>query len=149
MGVPFKLTDEDLKRTRLRVRAGEHQTHLADEFCVDRKTIRRRLDALEHAEAERAEQVAEKRLRRQAARDKREWVGRASEVAQASGNSSQEIKRLSDPHSACLDRQKSLSGRALSEAAELVHRRRPDGSSRRLVERADVEARLDEGRLLD
>jgi hypothetical protein len=48
-----------------------------------------------------------------------------------------------------LDRPKNLSGRALSEAAGLVRLRLPDGSSRRDVERADVEARLDEGWLLD
>ena len=156
MAPPFKLTDEDVKHIRRRVRAGEHQTDLADEFGVDRKTIRRRLDALEHAEAEQAEQVAEKRLRRQAAREKRKLVEREHhravpviEAAQSNGHSSQERKRLPDPNLAWLDRPKNLSGRALSEATGLVRLRLPDGSSRRYVERADVEARLDEGWLLD
>ena len=156
MAPPFKLTDEDVKRIRRRVLAGEHQTDLADEYGVDRKTIRRRLDALEHAEAERAEQVAERRLHRQAAGEKRKLVERehhgavpSIEVAQSNGHASQERKRVSDGNSAWLDRPKNLSGRALSEAAGLVRLRLPDGSSRRYVERADVEARLDEGWLLD
>lgn len=156
MAPPFKLTDEDLKRIRRRVRAGERQTDLADEFGVDRKTIRRRLDALEHAEAERAEQVAENRLRRQAAREKRKLVERehhgavpSNEVAQSNGRSSRKRKRVADPYLDWLDKPKNLSGRALSEAAGLVRFRLPDGSSRRYFERADVEARLDEGWLLD
>jgi hypothetical protein len=58
------LTDTDVKRIRRRTRAGEHQTELALEFGVNRKTIRRRLDELEGAEPERAESIVEKRLRR-------------------------------------------------------------------------------------
>jgi hypothetical protein len=157
MAPPFKLTDEDLKRIRRRVRAGGHQTDLADEFGVDRKTIRRRLDALKHAEAERAERVAENRLRRQAAREKRKLGERehhagvvpSIEVAQSSGRSSQKRKRVSDPYLEWFDRPKNLSGRALSEAAGLVRLRPRDGSSRRYVERTDVEARLDKSWLLD
>jgi hypothetical protein len=156
MAPPFKLTDEDLKRIRRRVRAGEHQTDLADEFGVDRKTIRRRLDALEHAEAARAEQVAETRIRRQAAHEKRKLLGRerggagpSTSVAQANGRSSRKRKRVADPYLDWLDKRKNLSRRALSEASGLVRLRLPDGSGRRYVERPDVEARLDEGWLLD
>jgi DeoR/GlpR family transcriptional regulator of sugar metabolism len=104
MAPPFKLTDEDIKRIRRRVRAGEHITDLADEYGVDRKTIRRRLDALEHAEAERAMQIAEKRLRRQAAREKRKLVERehhagvvpSIEAVQSRNRSSQKRKRVSE-----------------------------------------------------
>jgi predicted ArsR family transcriptional regulator len=64
----LKLTDEDVKRIRRRVRAGERQTDLADKFGVNRKTIRRRLDALERVASERAQRIAAKRLRIQAAR---------------------------------------------------------------------------------
>jgi hypothetical protein len=156
MAPPFKLTDEVVKNIRRRVRAGEHRTDLADEFGVDRKTIWRRLDALDHAEAQRAEQVAEKRLRRQATREKRKLVERehhgavpSIEVAESNGRSSQKRNRVSDVNLAWLDRPKTLSGRAFSEAAGLVRVRLPDGSSRRYVERAEVEARLDEGWLLD
>jgi len=157
MGARLKLTDRDVKRIRRRVRAGEHITDLAEEYGVDRKTIRRRLDALEHAEAERAERVAQKRLLQQAAREKRKLVERehhagvvpSIEMAHSSGRSSRKRKRVSDPHVAWLDRPKNLSGSALSEAAGLVRLRLPDGSSRRWVERADVEALLDEGWLLD
>ena len=64
-----KLTDEQVKKIRRRVRAGARLTDLAAEYEVNRKTIRRRLDALELAEAERARRTAasraeEKRLKR-------------------------------------------------------------------------------------
>lgn len=71
-----KLTNSEVKRIRRRVRAGEHQTDLADEFGVNRKTIRRRLNALESVETERAERIAERRLRRQAEREKRKLLER-------------------------------------------------------------------------
>jgi len=76
VAAPAKLTDADVKRIRRRVRAGEQQTQLADQYGVDRKTIRRRLDALERAETERAQRIAENRLRRQAAREKRKLLER-------------------------------------------------------------------------
>ena len=78
MGVaaPAKLTDKDVKKIRRRVRKGERQTDLANEFGVNRKTIRRRLDALESAETERAERIAEKRMRRQVEREKRKLFER-------------------------------------------------------------------------
>ncbi len=45
MAVPAKakLSEEQVKKIRRRVRAGEHQTELAAEYGVDRKTIRRAL----------------------------------------------------------------------------------------------------------
>jgi hypothetical protein len=51
MAVPAKakLSEEQVKKIRRRVRAGEHQTELAAEYGVDRKTIRRRLDAADQA----------------------------------------------------------------------------------------------------
>ena len=156
MAPPLKLTDEDLKRIRRRVHAGEHQTELADEFGVNRKTIRRRLRALEQAEAARAVQVAEKRIRSQAAREKRKLAARerggtvaSIRVAKANSGSSEKRKRIEDPYLDWLDRRKNLSRRALSEAAGLVRLRLPDGSGRRYVERVDVEALLEEGWLLD
>jgi hypothetical protein len=64
-----KLTDEQVKKIRRRVRAGERITDLTVEYDVNRKTIRRRLDALELADAERAgrtaaRRAAEKRMKR-------------------------------------------------------------------------------------
>jgi DNA-binding transcriptional MocR family regulator len=56
-----KLSEEQVKKIRRRVRAGELIIDLAAEYGVDRKTIRRRLDALERAERERAQQRAAKR----------------------------------------------------------------------------------------
>ena len=53
-----KLTDEHVKKIRRRVRAGEQISDLAREYDVNRKTIRRRLDALELADAERAGRTA-------------------------------------------------------------------------------------------
>jgi len=152
-----KLTDADVKRIRRRVRAGEEQTTLAREFGVNRKTIRRRLDELERAETERAERIAEKRLRRQAAREKRKLFERARD---AGVSPRIELSRSSNPRSSqrtpvrnayfdWLDRPKNLSGRALSEAMGFVRVCLPDGSIRQAVEREDVEALLDAGWLLD
>jgi hypothetical protein len=56
-----KLSEEQVKEIRRRVRAGERITDLAVEYGVDRKTIRRRLDALERAERKRAQERAAKR----------------------------------------------------------------------------------------
>jgi hypothetical protein len=155
VAAPAKLTDSDVKRIRRRVSAGEHQTDLAEEFDVNRKTIRRRLDELESAETERAERIAEKRLRRQAAREKRKLLERERD---AGVSPSIEVSRSSPsrqrtPARAALfewlDRPKNLSGRALSEANGFVRVRLPDGSIRKGVEREEVEALLDTGWLLD
>jgi len=48
-----KLTDADLKKMRRRLRAGARRDELAAAYGVNRKTIQRRLKALELAEAER------------------------------------------------------------------------------------------------
>jgi hypothetical protein len=56
-----KLSEEQVKKIRRRVRAGARLTDLAAEYDVNRKTIRRRLDALERAEGERAQQRAARR----------------------------------------------------------------------------------------
>jgi hypothetical protein len=56
-----KLTGEQVKRIRRRVRAGERITDLVVEYDVNRRTIRRRLDALELADAERARRTAARR----------------------------------------------------------------------------------------
>lgn len=159
MPAKLKLTDEQIKKIRRRVRAGEPQTDLADEFGVNRKTIRRRLDELERAETERTARIAEKRLRRQAVREKRKLLQRESNARVSSpdepGSSissdrpSQHRAPVRDPYFDWLDRPKSLSGRALAEASGLVRIRMPDASIRKAVERNDVEAFLDEGWLLD
>ena len=80
VAAPAKLTDADVKQIRRRVRRGEHQTVLAAEYGVNRKTIRRRLDALDDAEREQAERTAKKRLHRQAAREKRKLLERQRAV---------------------------------------------------------------------
>ena len=64
-----KLTEEQVKKLRRRVRAGARLTDLAVEYGVNRKTLRRRLDALELADGERAGRTAarraeEKRMKR-------------------------------------------------------------------------------------
>jgi len=43
---PQKLSHDDVKQIRRRVRRGERITDLAAEYGVDRKTVRRRLDQL-------------------------------------------------------------------------------------------------------
>lgn len=156
MAAPAKLTEADVKRIRRRVLAGEHQTVLADEFGVSRKTIRRRLDALELAATERAERIAERRLRRQVARERRKLLNREQssslpspiEHPTPSARPGQRA-RVPDPYSEWLDRRKNLSGRALADARGLVRVRNSDDTRRVWVERADVDALLDDGWLLD
>ena len=151
-----KLTNSDVKRIRRRVRAGECQTDLADEFGVNRKTIRRRLDELERQEKERAERIAEKRLRRQAAREKRKLFEREHtargvtlEPHKSSGRSPQKRTPIPNPFFEWLDRRKNLSGRAAAEARGLVRVRKPERADRRWVDRSVVEALLDEGWVID
>lgn len=145
-----------MKRIRRRVRAGEHQIDIAEEFGVNRKTIARRLEALQRAETERAERIAETRLRRQAAGEKRKLLERERdagaspiEPSRSSGGLSQRRTSVPNPHHEWLARRKNLSGHALSEASALVSVRRPDGSIRKWVEREEVEGLLDAGWLLD
>ena len=156
MAARRKLSDADVKRIRRRVRAGEYQTEIAPEYGVDRKTIGRRLGALERAESERAERLAEKRHRRQAAREKRKLLQRereagapAVEPSRSSGRPPQQRTSVRNPKHEWLARRKNLSGHALSEASGLVRVRLPDGSIRKWVERETVEAVLDAGWLLD
>jgi hypothetical protein len=156
VAAPAKLSEADVKRIRRRVQAGEHQTDLAVEFGVNRKTLRRRLDALEAFERERAARIADKRLRRQAAGEKRKLFERQRDAAglaaserSSNGPRAQTRRRVRNPYFDWLDRPKNLSARALSEAHGLVRVRLPDGSVRRWVEAEDVEAFLDDGWLLD
>jgi hypothetical protein len=163
VAAPLKLTDEDIKWIRRRVRKGEHQSDLARQFGVNRKTIRRRLDTLERAETDKAERLAEERLRRQAAREKRKLyererdsvVGHPVEPGATRGSASQRRtpatrrKRAPNPYYDWLDRPKNLSGRAASEARGLVRLRSPDGIIRKAAEREAVEALLEAGWVLD
>ena len=151
-----KLSEADVKRIRRRVRAGEHQIDIAPEFGVNRKTIGRRLEALQRAETERAQRLAEKRLRRQAAREKRKLLERERdagapplEPSRSTGGLSQQRMSVRDPEHEWLARRKNLSGHAFSEAKGLVRVRLPDRSNVKWVERADVAALLDVGWLLD
>lgn len=63
MTVPAKakLSEEQVRKIRRRVRTGERLTEIAAEYGVDRKTLRRRLDAADQAERERAQQRAARR----------------------------------------------------------------------------------------
>jgi hypothetical protein len=156
VAAPAKLTEADVKRIRQRVRTGEHQTALADEFGVSRKTIRRRLDALELAETEQAERIAKRRLRRQAAREKRKLLDSEQSSSLPSPIEHRTLStrpgrraRVPDPYFEWLDRRKNLSGRALADARGLVRVRNFDDTRRVWVERADVDALLDDGWLLD
>jgi hypothetical protein len=53
-----KLSEAQVKKIRRRLRAGARLSALAEQEGVNRKTVRRRLDALELAEAERARGTA-------------------------------------------------------------------------------------------
>jgi DNA-binding XRE family transcriptional regulator len=157
VAAPSKLTHADVKLIRRRVRAGEHQTDLAEEFGVDRKTIRRRLDELEKAEAEWAERVAANRLRRQAAREKRKLLEREQGAGvfpsiEIRGSSRPTVQRrtpIANPYYEWLDRRKNLTGRAAAEARGHVRVRNADSTVRKWVERSEVEALLETGWLLD
>ena len=81
VAAPAKLTDAAVKQIRRRMGKGEYQTDLAKEFGVNRKTIRRRVDALERAQAELDARRADNRVRRQAAREKRKLLEREREGA--------------------------------------------------------------------
>lgn len=145
-----KLSADDIERIRRRVQAGEHQTDLAREFGVDRKTVRRRLDALERSEIERGARLAAKRVRRQAAREKRKLLERESDSApliKQTQSSERATKRRAefDPFLEWLDTPKNLSGQAHAEASGLVRLCSPDNTRRRWVERSDVERLFDDG----
>jgi hypothetical protein len=148
---PLKLSDQDVRRIRRRVDAGEQLTALAQKFGVDRKTIRRRLDALAAAEDERTERVAMKRLRTHAARETRRLSARnATLVSSERGESQSGAVGATrgyprDPFEEWLAAPKNLSGRAAAEARGLVRVSSPDGTRRVWRERSEVEALLREG----
>jgi hypothetical protein len=152
-----KLSQEQVKQIRRRFRAGEHLTELAIEYGVNRKTLRRRLDALELAEAEREARIAAKRLRRQAERERRTLRERERAAAPASIRSDRETgvrigergraRRLS-PYEQWLETPKNLSGRAFAEARGLVRVRNPEGTVCGWRERAEIDALLEAGWLL-
>jgi hypothetical protein len=152
-----KLFDREVKRIRRRIHAGEHLTDLAREFGVNRKTIRRRLDALQRAETESAERRAATQIRRQAThekaklleREKHSWPAASVDQNERSERVGRQ-RRESDPYLEWLDTPKNLSGRARAEATGLVRVHSSDNTRRVWVERSEVEALLDGGwRLAD
>jgi hypothetical protein len=154
MAAPLKLTDADVKRIRRRVRRGEQLTALAAEYGVNRKTIRRRLDALDKSEREQAERTARKRLQRQAAREKRKLLERPRAVARSPVEDSEPRNprglgsmRPRNYYFDWLDTRKNLSGRAPAEAKGLVRLAR--GRERRWVERSDADWYFDDGWVLE
>jgi hypothetical protein len=148
-----KLTDQQVKQIRRRVDAGERQTDLAEEFGVNRKTIRRRLDALEQVETERAEITAARQARRLAEREQQ----KLRELESGAEPSRQDGRRRRDGPRApqrvgkegsyvdWLDSRKNLSGRARIEARGLVRVTNPDGTVTHWRERAEIEALLEKG----
>jgi hypothetical protein len=64
MSARKKLSEAEVKKIRRRLRAGAHLGALAEQAGVNRKTVRRRLDALELAEAERARSKAARQANR-------------------------------------------------------------------------------------
>ena len=149
---PRKLSDADVAKIRRRVKRGEQLSALAEEFGVNRKTIRRRVDAVEFAEREKAERLASNRIRRQSARELRKLKQRGPQRAASSvRGSGREIRRksMNSAYYDWLDTPKNLGGRAYAEASGLIKLRTADGKNRRWVERPDAERLLQEGWLLD
>ena len=124
MAPALKLSDGDVRQLRRRIDAGESQTALAQEFGVDRKTIRRRVDLLCAAETAKAERLASKRLRRHSTREKLRLLERDASYASAvpvERREYTEVKpRMTDPFFEWLDTQTNLLGRAFAEAGGLV-----------------------------
>ena len=128
-------------------------TALALAHKVDRKTLRRRLDALAHAEAERAQRIAATRLRRQAAAERQtppttrasapaahEHAGRAADQAQPL-----QPTAAPDPQPDRREQVKEpLRPRRLSPSG-LVRVGNPDGSIQQWVEPALVDDLLEQG----
>ena len=168
-----KLTDAQVRQIRRRHEKGEYLAALAVEFGVNRKTLRRRLDALERAESEKAMRRLEsshrhavRRLRRRVAAERRklrelerEFVLEQARARSESSNlrtrmrlaaSDLHVLRTRTPPSQgavaeaeSLDIR--LSGRALSEAVGLVRLRNSEGKVDAWVERGKVEALIDAG----
>ena len=120
-----KLTDQQVKTIRRRNNKGEHLTALALAYEVNRKTLRRRLDALAHAEAERAQRIAATRRGRQAAAERQTLTDDTRECARCA----RARPTAADRRSRCnpqlrpilsltgLSKSKNLSGRARSHPA--------------------------------
>ena len=151
MAAKRKLADQQLKTIRRRFNKGEYLGALALAYGVNRKTLRRRLDALAQAEVERAQRIVAKRLGRQTAaegqkltsnpRDRVPCAGRR----RAAGRSlaAQQPARTRDPRRDWLERPTNLSGRA--NASGLVRVGNPDGSVRQSVERSQLDGLLAQG----
>jgi hypothetical protein len=136
------------------VRAGEHQTDLATEYGVNRKTIRRRLDELEEVDAMAAERVAAGRQRRQAAREKRKLLERGQAAAAVSATDTRTSRGPSpsrrirgvDPHYLeWLERPKNMTWREAVSARGDLRMKSADSKITKWVEREQVEALIDEG----
>jgi hypothetical protein len=149
-----KLTDEHIREIRQRHRKGERLVDLAAVFCVNRKTLTRRIAAEERAEADRAAALAEKRIRRQVARERRKLASRhapapasaAAHVVRRNSRSQPSTRmRGDDPNSRWLDTPKNLAARARAEATGLIRVRSPDGSLEVWVELERVDQLLESG----
>jgi hypothetical protein len=114
-----------------------------------------------NAETERAQRIAAKRLRSQAARERRQLLDRERDAGlsakdrENAGSGSQPVGRLPrerarvhDPYREWLDTLKNLSGRALAEARGLVRVRNPEGTVCTWRERSEIDALLEAGWLL-
>jgi hypothetical protein len=158
VAAPEKLTHADVRKIRRRVRAGEHQTELAREYGVDRKTIRRRLDELERVEAAEASRVAASRLRRQAAKEKQRLRAREQAAGAAAENHTRasrsrrravRVRGVDPRYLEWLDKPKNMTWPAAAAASGMTRMRNAASTFHIWVERDDVDARLEEGWLLD
>jgi hypothetical protein len=170
-----KLTNEQVKLIRRRVQRGEQVTELASEFAVNRKTIRRRLDALELAEAksalaeiEKAQRTISKRLRLQIEGERRKLRQRERQLKLERIRATHIVSELStrlhvveaDRHALrtskpssrrptgereWLDTRKNLSGRALAEANGLIRLRNPEGTVCVWCERTELDPLIETG----
>jgi len=152
-----KLTDKQVREIRRRHRRGESLTDLARAFGVNRKTLRRRIDAHDRVEAEQAARLAEKRLCWQAQRERRKLAARNEPDLSSNAEGDPRRSRARPPQrqgaedgfERWLDTPKNLSLRALAEASGLVRLRHPDGNQARWVESSQADAYFDEGWSLD
>ena len=160
MAPPQKLTDEQVRKIRQRVARGEQQTALAVEYGVNRKTLRRRLDALERIERERAERRALRRRAHQVAAERKKLKTLFEPQATPALDHHVRVEPLphaskplppADPHQEYqewLDTPKNLTGPALSAAMGLVRIQSPDGAVPKIiksVDKAEAEAYLEQG----
>ena len=145
-----KLTYQQLKTIRRRNSKGEHLTVLALEYEVNRKTLRRRLDALAQAETERAQRITAKRLRRQAAAERQATSAMAAAIAEqrsAAALSSSTSDDASQAHSGArvAGPTKQLQPPRRRSASGLVRVGNPGGSIQQWVEPALVDGLLEQG----